>query len=85
MQGWDKTYCLQFVEADGFNDIHFFGDKTFEVRCGPAPCRSADVMSNCHRGKKVRFCTEAQHAERKFSCTVLFEVPSLTCLYHGRT
>lgn len=30
-QGWDKTYCLQFVEADGFNDIHFFGDKTFEV------------------------------------------------------
>ena len=31
MQGWDKTYCLQFVEADGFNDIHFFGDKTFEV------------------------------------------------------
>ncbi|CAL5225393.1 g8200 [Coccomyxa viridis] len=29
-QGWDKTYCLQFVEADGFNDIHFFGDKTFE-------------------------------------------------------
>ena len=30
-QGWDKTYCLQFVEADGYNDIHFFGDKTFEV------------------------------------------------------
>ena len=29
--GWDKTYCLQFVEAD-YDDIHFFGDKTFEVR-----------------------------------------------------
>ena len=28
-KGWDKTYCLQFVEADGFDDIHFFGDKTF--------------------------------------------------------
>lgn len=28
--GWDKTYCLQFVEADGFEDIHFFGDKTFK-------------------------------------------------------
>lgn len=26
--GWDKTYCLQFVEAD-FDAIHFFGDKTF--------------------------------------------------------
>ena len=27
-QGWDKTFCLQFVRADGFDDIHFFGDKT---------------------------------------------------------
>lgn len=26
--GWDKTYCLQFLEADGFDEIHFFGDKT---------------------------------------------------------
>ena len=31
LQGWDKTYCLHFVEKD-FDDIHFFGDKTFEVR-----------------------------------------------------
>ena len=28
-QGWDKTYCLQFVEE--FDEIHFFGDKTLEV------------------------------------------------------
>jgi phosphomannomutase len=28
--GWDKTYCLRFVEKD-FDDIHFFGDKTYEV------------------------------------------------------
>eukprot|EP00958_Prasinococcus_capsulatus_P004250 scaffold395_cov383-Prasinococcus_capsulatus_cf.AAC.2 len=28
--GWDKTYCLQFVEADGFDDIYFFGDKTYK-------------------------------------------------------
>ncbi|KAH7890712.1 eukaryotic phosphomannomutase [Phlebopus sp. FC_14] len=27
--GWDKTYCLQFVEKEGFDEIHFFGDKTF--------------------------------------------------------
>ena len=26
-QGWDKTYCLQFVE-DKYEDIYFFGDKT---------------------------------------------------------
>lgn len=29
-QGWDKTYCLQYVDKD-FDEIHFFGDKTFEV------------------------------------------------------
>jgi len=28
--GWDKTYCLQFLKADGFDDIRFFGDKTQE-------------------------------------------------------
>ena len=27
-KGWDKTYCLQFVEKDGYEEIHFFGDKT---------------------------------------------------------
>ena len=26
--GWDKTYCLRFVEGSGFKEIHFFGDKT---------------------------------------------------------
>ena len=25
--GWDKTYCLRFLE--GFENIYFFGDKTF--------------------------------------------------------
>lgn len=28
--GWDKTYCLQHVEADGFDTVHFFGDKTYK-------------------------------------------------------
>jgi len=27
--GWDKTYALQHVENEGFDEIHFFGDKTF--------------------------------------------------------
>uniref|UniRef100_A0A915K4H5 Phosphomannomutase n=1 Tax=Romanomermis culicivorax TaxID=13658 RepID=A0A915K4H5_ROMCU len=26
--GWDKTYCLQYLVNDGFDSIHFFGDKT---------------------------------------------------------
>ena len=29
-QGWDKTYCLQYVENE-YDEIHFFGDKTYEV------------------------------------------------------
>ncbi|EEB07681.1 phosphomannomutase Pmm1 [Schizosaccharomyces japonicus yFS275] len=28
--GWDKTYCLRHVEGDGFDTIHFFGDKTYK-------------------------------------------------------
>ncbi|KAG2489793.1 hypothetical protein HYH03_011742 [Edaphochlamys debaryana] len=27
-QGWDKTYCLQFLTE--FDEIHFFGDKTYQ-------------------------------------------------------
>ncbi|KAK4265740.1 hypothetical protein QN277_026754 [Acacia crassicarpa] len=27
-QGWDKTYCLRYL--DEFNEIHFFGDKTYK-------------------------------------------------------
>lgn len=30
MQGWDKTYCLRYVKDD-FDEIHFFGDKTFKA------------------------------------------------------
>eukprot|EP00210_Caulerpa_lentillifera_P001523 g1461.t1 len=27
-QGWDKTYCLRFLEE--FEEVYFFGDKTYE-------------------------------------------------------
>ena len=30
--GWDKTYCLARVKDEGFEEIHFFGDKTYKVR-----------------------------------------------------
>jgi hypothetical protein len=47
LQGWDKTYCLQFVDKE-FDDIHFFGDKTFQVGGkgggGTATCRSTDCV-----------------------------------------
>lgn len=28
--GWDKTYSLNFLKKEDFDEIHFFGDKTFE-------------------------------------------------------
>jgi phosphomannomutase len=28
--GWDKTYCLRYIEEDAFEEIHFFGDKTHQ-------------------------------------------------------
>jgi hypothetical protein len=30
--GWDKTYALRHVQNEGFEEIHFFGDKTEVVR-----------------------------------------------------
>ena len=29
-QGGDKTYCLKFLREEDWDEIHFFGDKTFE-------------------------------------------------------
>jgi phosphomannomutase len=28
--GWDKRFCLRYVENEGFKEIHFFGDRTFD-------------------------------------------------------
>ncbi|KAG5652039.1 Phosphomannomutase 1 [Sphagnurus paluster] len=29
--GWDKTYALKHVEDENFEEIHFFGDKTYQA------------------------------------------------------
>ncbi|KAF8517965.1 delta DNA polymerase [Hysterangium stoloniferum] len=34
--GWDKTYCLNHVQGEGFETIHFFGDKTYQHDDFPA-------------------------------------------------
>jgi phosphomannomutase len=42
--GWDKTYCLNFINTDEFDQIHFFGDKTepggndWEIFTDPRVC-----------------------------------------------
>lgn len=30
-KGWDKTYCLERLRDEVFEEIHFFGDKTYKV------------------------------------------------------
>ena len=30
-KGWDKTFCLKHLQGEGFDTIHFFGDKTEQV------------------------------------------------------
>jgi phosphomannomutase len=29
-KGWDKRFCLRHLEGEGFEEIHFFGDRTSE-------------------------------------------------------
>ena len=48
--GWDKTFCLQFVEKD-FDEIHFFGDKTYKVSYRSPPslaCAPPPSIRDCH-------------------------------------
>jgi phosphomannomutase len=28
--GWDKSFCLKFLDEADYDEIHFFGDKTFK-------------------------------------------------------
>ncbi|GMF65177.1 unnamed protein product [Phytophthora lilii] len=28
VQGWDKTFCLRYLDPKDYDEIHFFGDKT---------------------------------------------------------
>jgi phosphomannomutase len=68
--GWDKTFCLRYLRAPGaegaadgtgaplFDEIHFFGDKTFEggndfeifssdATIGHTVCGPEDTMAQC--------------------------------------
>lgn len=71
-RGWDKTYCLQFVENKGYDEIHFFGDKTFvggndyEIFSDPrvkghTVTSWMDTMQQC----KDLFLTEKKQEEEK--------------------
>ena len=42
--GWDKTYCLKYLTD--YKEIHFFGDKTFEVNPNPKPNPKSNPKPN---------------------------------------
>lgn len=44
-KGWDKTYCLRHVEGDGYQKIHFFGDKCYEVTASVSQLLKALCMN----------------------------------------
>ena len=62
MQGWDKTYCLQFVEKE-YDEIHFFGDKTFEAR--PLWARHAGAALSLQLSPRNQI---AQRNDAQFAC-----------------
>lgn len=43
--GWDKTFCLRHVADEGFEEIHFYGDKTHPVSRYPPALHLA--ISDC--------------------------------------
>lgn len=36
-EGWDKRYCLDSLDEDSFDIIHFFGNETSPVSVWPCP------------------------------------------------
>ncbi|KIK21658.1 hypothetical protein PISMIDRAFT_538528 [Pisolithus microcarpus 441] len=58
--GWDKTYCLRFVEQEGFDEIHFFGDKTYKGGNDYEIFTDARTIGHSVKGPAdtVRICTE---------------------------
>jgi phosphomannomutase len=49
-RGWDKTYCLRHVEKDDFEEIHFFGDKTYKVRVEVLTTQNLVHLPICAKG-----------------------------------
>ena len=74
--GWDKTYCLQFVEADGFEEIHFFGDKTFK-----ASTASVCACGSAHANPVPRFaCCTWHRCQAANTCCICRAAYSASCL-----
>ena len=45
--GWDKTFCLRLIDLSQFKEIHFFGDKTYEVCSMNCKCLGDKTWKAC--------------------------------------
>ena len=61
-KGWDKTYCLKFLKEEDFDEIHFFGDKTFK----------GGNDYEIHSSSRTVGHTVASPEDTKEQCTKLF-------------
>ena len=73
-QGWDKTYCLQYVE-DEYSEIHFFGDKTYEVQCCLLHVRTSETqLSECcvqpSWSHSLQYCISKVHWSLRYTLAV---------------
>ena len=63
-KGWDKTYCLRYIDEHEYDEIHFFGDKTFEGG------NDFEIFSH----PRVKGHTTTSPADTIQQCTALFGV-----------
>lgn len=52
-EGWDKRYCLDSLDQDCFDTIHFFGNETSPVSVAQAQPRSPHPKSPPDRGQDM--------------------------------
>lgn len=55
-EGWDKRYCLDSLDEDSFDIIHFFGNETSPVS-GPAQSPSTQHL----KSRPGHMATENSH------------------------
>ena len=49
---WDKTLALQKLQGEGFEEIHYFGDKTHKASIYISQCSCMSLTQRCLTGRQ---------------------------------
>ena len=52
-EGWDKRYCLDSLDQDSFDTIHFFGNETSPVSMAQPRCFPAQITPRSRPGHRA--------------------------------